>query len=112
MTRRCRHGEAYDAIADRLFMETERMPGQPCSSGFTGVGLSWLTADSIAELIVASLATLVTRLRDSRKFVLSAVINAPAMIAMKAVMMSTPLSTLPRWARSRSLKRARMAITG
>jgi hypothetical protein len=73
-----------------------------------GVEPSWFIVVSIAELRVASLATLVTRWRDSKKFVLSAVINAPAMIAMKAVMIRTPLSTLPRWDRFGSVTKARI----
>jgi hypothetical protein len=80
--------------------------------GVACVSSSWLIASSMPELTLASLATFVTRLWESKKFVLSSVIKAPAMMAMNAVMISTPLRTLPRCERILSFVCATNDFTG
>src|SRR5438270_12949762 len=68
-----------------------------------------LTASSTADVVVASVATLLTRLRENRKWDDTSVIAVPAMIERKAVMMSTPLRTPPSCRRSRAQLKMRSA---
>jgi len=104
-------GQQLRYVADAVWLFT--VAGTSAGQGaLSWVDWSWLRESSIAEFSVASLATRLSSVWESRKFVLSSVIKAPEMMAMNAVMIRTPLSTLPRCERLRSFSSARMAVTG
>ncbi len=88
-------GQQLEYVADALRLFTVAV-GSTGHEALSWVGCSWLRESSIAELTVASLATRLSSVFETRKFVVSSVIKAPEMTAMNAVMIRTPLKTLPR----------------
>src|SRR5690348_5927125 len=103
-------GQQLRYVAEALWLFTVAV-ARAGHGAFSGVAWSWLSESSIAELSVASLATRLSIDCERTRFVLSSVIRAPEMMAMNAVMISTPLSTLPRCERRRSFRRAMIAVT-